>query len=115
MAEARTKVNGKAGSKRLMAHCIFTPGMDGWLDDLDAAGLLHDGSYRTEADSRRPVIINTPNGRVGFISAAEFALGVSIADQRADQGYTMRVDARGTLGFVTGSAAVELAAGRMRD
>lgn len=47
-----------------------TAGLDRTLDDLDAAGLLHDGSYRTEADSRRPVIINTPNGRVGFISVA---------------------------------------------
>ena len=47
-----------------------TDGIDRTLDDLDAAGLLHDGSYRTEADSRRPVIINTPNGRVGFISVA---------------------------------------------
>ncbi|WP_395726876.1 CapA family protein [Nakamurella sp.] len=47
-----------------------TDGIDRTLDDLDAAGLLHDGSYRTEADSRRPVIINTPNGRVGLISVA---------------------------------------------
>ena len=47
-----------------------TAGLDRTLDDLDAAGLLHDGSYRTEADSRRPVIINTPNGRVGLISVA---------------------------------------------
>lgn len=47
-----------------------TTGLDRTLDDLDAAGLVHDGSYRTEADSRRPVIINTPNGRVGFISVA---------------------------------------------
>ncbi len=45
-----------------------TDGIDRTLDELDAAGLLHDGSYRTEADSRRPVIINTPNGRVGLVS-----------------------------------------------
>jgi poly-gamma-glutamate synthesis protein (capsule biosynthesis protein) len=47
-----------------------TEGLDRTLDDLDAAGLLHDGSYRTEADSERPVIINTTSGRVGFISVA---------------------------------------------
>lgn len=47
-----------------------TDGIDRTLDDLDAAGLLHDGSYRSAADARRPVIINTPNGRVGFISVA---------------------------------------------
>lgn len=47
-----------------------TDGIDRTLDDLDAAGLVHDGSYRSEADSTRPVIINTPNGRVGLISAA---------------------------------------------
>lgn len=47
-----------------------TAGLDRTLDDLDAAGLLHDGSYRSAADARRPVVINTPNGRVGFISVA---------------------------------------------
>lgn len=47
-----------------------TAGLNRTLDDLDAAGLLHDGSYRTAADARRPVIINTPHGRVGFISVA---------------------------------------------
>ena len=48
---------------------------------------------------------------VGFISAAEFTLGVSIGDQSLNQRYTMRVDAHGTLGFVTGSAGIGLAAG----
>ncbi len=37
MAEARARVNGAAGGKRLMSHAIFTPGSPGWLDDLDAA------------------------------------------------------------------------------
>lgn len=37
MAEARTKVNGKAGAKRMMAHAIITPGAPGWLESLDAA------------------------------------------------------------------------------
>ncbi len=47
-----------------------TDGITRTLDDLDAAGLIHDGSYRTKADSQTPVVINTPNGRVGFISTA---------------------------------------------
>ena len=36
MAEARAKVNEEAGSRRLFAHAIFTPGQPGWLDKLDA-------------------------------------------------------------------------------
>lgn len=37
MAEARTHVNGRAGSKRMMTHAIITPGAPGWLEQLDAA------------------------------------------------------------------------------
>ena len=37
MADARTRVNGKAGSKRLMTHAIITPEAPGWLEQLDAA------------------------------------------------------------------------------
>jgi len=37
MAAARRRVNAEAGSRRLFAHAIFTPGRPGWLDDLDAA------------------------------------------------------------------------------
>ncbi len=36
MADARTRVNSEAGSRRLFAHCIFTPGRPGWLEALDA-------------------------------------------------------------------------------
>jgi predicted TIM-barrel fold metal-dependent hydrolase len=36
MADARTRVNKEAGARRLFAHCIFTPGRPGWLDELDA-------------------------------------------------------------------------------
>jgi predicted TIM-barrel fold metal-dependent hydrolase len=36
MADARARVNKEAGSRRLFAHCIFTPGRPGWLDELDA-------------------------------------------------------------------------------
>ena len=37
MADAREKVNGKAGSKRMMTHAIITPEAPGWLESLDAA------------------------------------------------------------------------------
>lgn len=47
-----------------------TDGITRTLDDLDGAGLLHDGSYRSPADARTPVVINTHSGRVGLISVA---------------------------------------------
>lgn len=47
-----------------------TDGLNRTLDDLDAAGLLHDGSYRTQTDSTTPVVINTKDGRVALISVA---------------------------------------------
>lgn len=34
-ADARTKVNAIAGTRRLYSHAIFTPGCDGWLDAID--------------------------------------------------------------------------------
>jgi len=46
MADARTQVNGKAGSKRMMTHAIITPGAPGWLDDLDAAIALKPDSVK---------------------------------------------------------------------
>jgi predicted TIM-barrel fold metal-dependent hydrolase len=46
MAHARARVNDDAGSKRLMTHAIFTPGMPGWLDQLDAALALRPDSVK---------------------------------------------------------------------
>jgi hypothetical protein len=34
-AEARAKVNQQAGTRRMMAHAIFTPGQPGWLEQVD--------------------------------------------------------------------------------
>jgi predicted TIM-barrel fold metal-dependent hydrolase len=34
---ARERVNKEAGSKRMMAHAIFTPGQPGWLENLEHA------------------------------------------------------------------------------
>ncbi|MGE0626262.1 MAG: amidohydrolase family protein [Hyphomicrobiaceae bacterium] len=35
MIAAREKVNREAGSRRMMAHAIFTPGRPGWLEHLE--------------------------------------------------------------------------------
>jgi hypothetical protein len=37
MNEARTLVNETSGSRRLLAHSVFTPGQPGWMDDVEAA------------------------------------------------------------------------------
>src|SRR5262245_28056720 len=37
MIDAREKVNKEAGARRMFAHAIFTPGWEGWLDDLERA------------------------------------------------------------------------------
>jgi poly-gamma-glutamate synthesis protein (capsule biosynthesis protein) len=47
-----------------------TAGVNRTLDDLDAAGLAHDGSYRTAQDAAASTILTTPHGKVGFISVA---------------------------------------------
>ena len=36
-AEARAKVNQEAGSRRMLAQAIFTPGQPGWLEQVDQA------------------------------------------------------------------------------
>ena len=36
-AQARADVNGLAGTRRMLAHAIFTPGFPGWLDSVDHA------------------------------------------------------------------------------
>jgi predicted TIM-barrel fold metal-dependent hydrolase len=54
MAAARAKINEKAagsggaevGTKRLLAHAIFTPGQPGWLDNIDAALTLKPDSMK---------------------------------------------------------------------
>jgi predicted TIM-barrel fold metal-dependent hydrolase len=46
MAEARNRVNVQAGSKRMLAHAIITPGVPGWLEALDAALELRPDSIK---------------------------------------------------------------------
>jgi predicted TIM-barrel fold metal-dependent hydrolase len=36
-AQARADVNGIARSRRMLSHAIFTPGYDGWMEQLDHA------------------------------------------------------------------------------
>ena len=36
-AQARADVNGLAGSRRMLSHAIFTPGYDGWMEQVDHA------------------------------------------------------------------------------
>ena len=36
-AAARAKVNAEAGTRRMLAHAIFTPGQPGWLEQVDRA------------------------------------------------------------------------------
>ncbi|HWO89575.1 MAG TPA: molybdopterin cofactor-binding domain-containing protein, partial [Gemmatimonadales bacterium] len=46
---------------------------------------------------------------LGPISAASFDLGVTVSNASPARGYTMNIDARGALGFVAGTARVQLA------
>ncbi|MFZ5730663.1 MAG: amidohydrolase family protein [Pseudomonadota bacterium] len=46
MAQARDRVNGEAGGRRLFTHAIFRPGAPGWLDELDAALELRPDSLK---------------------------------------------------------------------
>jgi uncharacterized protein len=53
MAAARERVNNKAtpvgsevGTKRLLAHAVFTPGQPGWLENVDAALALKPDSMK---------------------------------------------------------------------
>jgi uncharacterized protein len=46
MAQAREKVNKAAGSRRMLAHAIFTPGPPNWLENLDHALTLKPDSIK---------------------------------------------------------------------
>jgi len=43
---AREKINALAGSRRMLAHAVFTPGQPGWLDELDKAIALKPDSWK---------------------------------------------------------------------
>ena len=45
---------------------------------------------------------------VGPITAAEFDLVITLADQKRPESYTMNIDGKGRFGFTRGSARVDL-------
>ncbi|MEJ0016557.1 MAG: amidohydrolase family protein [Acetobacteraceae bacterium] len=45
-AATRERINAKAGSKRMFAHAIFTPGQPGWMEALDHAIALGPDSFK---------------------------------------------------------------------
>ena len=53
MAAARDKVNKEAGSRRMFAHMIFTPGQPGWLEKLEAGLALKPESVQGLHDRRQ--------------------------------------------------------------
>ena len=50
------------------------------LDDLDAAGLAHDGSSRSAADADRPTVVAASDAKIGLISVA-YGLNTGPADE----------------------------------
>ena len=46
IVEARDRINALGGSRRLLAHAVFTPGQPGWLDQLDQAVELKPDSWK---------------------------------------------------------------------
>ncbi len=47
MARTRELINRIAGSRRLLCHAVFTPGTDGWMDEVDhAIGKLKPDSWK---------------------------------------------------------------------
>ena len=40
-SSARSIINRLAGSRRAMSHAIFTPGYDGWMEQVDQIGRAH--------------------------------------------------------------------------
>ena len=67
MADARKKVNEEAGSRRLFAHCIFTPGQPDWLENLDAglaaeSGILQ-GLHHRRQHAQRDQPLSVADGR----------------------------------------------------
>ena len=80
------------------------------LDPTVLASVMH-GTKRLERIGDRYVGLMEVG--VGPISAAEFSLEVVLGDQVVDTSYSMQIDARGKLGFVSGLARVNLTPGAM--
>ncbi|MFT4147712.1 MAG: CapA family protein [Micrococcaceae bacterium] len=46
---------------------VGTDGINRTIDGFNSAGLQHTGSYKTEADSKKPLIIQTPTAKIGLV------------------------------------------------
>ncbi len=55
-------------------------GLERTLDDLDASGLAHDGSYRSATDAATPTIVMTKTAKVALISVT-YGLNTGPAEQ----------------------------------
>ena len=55
MHEARRVVNEASGSRRLLAHAVFTPGQPGWIEEVERAITLR-------PDSWKGYTVGDPNG-----------------------------------------------------
>jgi predicted TIM-barrel fold metal-dependent hydrolase len=60
MRRARELVNKAAGSRRLLAHAVITPGQPGWLDEMDRA------IAELRPDSWKGYTMGDPNGPSRF-------------------------------------------------
>jgi uncharacterized protein len=60
---ARTMVNGIAGSKRMLSHALFTPKQPGWMEEVDRAiDTIHPNSWKgyTIGDPLKPATTKFP-------------------------------------------------------
>lgn len=79
--------------------------------------LLHDPDVLATVMPGARRLVRTAEGRyegvmkvgLGPVTAAEFALSVTLGDEVPPDRFTMTIDSQGTLGFTRGHARVELA------
>jgi poly-gamma-glutamate synthesis protein (capsule biosynthesis protein) len=84
-----------------------TDGLVRTLDALDAAGIAHTGTYRTEAESRRPTIVDAGGVRVGHVAAT---YGLNGAPPPADRGWSVDVtDVPDVAGLLAAAARAKAA------
>jgi poly-gamma-glutamate synthesis protein (capsule biosynthesis protein) len=85
-----------------------TDGVVRTLDALDAAGIAHSGTYRTEADSLRPTIVDAEGVRVGHVAAT---YGLNGGGPPAGREWEVRVEVPPDVDAVLAAAARARAAG----
>jgi len=78
------------------------------LDALDAAGIAHSGTYRTEADSLQPTIVDVHGIKVGHVAAT---YGLNGGGPPADRAWEVAVDPVPDVDGMLAAAARAKAAG----